>query len=97
MPAIILANMGNADINRVLRHPYSIPVLRRFDKLVSPPSSGDSDGLEESQLDTALGAIYNESLTKRLYRRRFRPLLNSLAGSWVTLVDKVRDVFDLVV
>lgn len=97
MPAVILAKMGNADINRVTRYPYSIPVLRRFDKLVSPPSSGDSDGLEERQLDTVLGAIYNECVTKPLYLRRFRPLLNSLAGSQVTLIDKVWVVFDLVV
>ena len=64
MPAVILAKMGNADINRVTRYPYSIPVLRRFDKLVSPPLKRDSDGLEERQLDTALGAIYNNLMNK---------------------------------
>ena len=97
MPAVILANAGNAGINMVLRHPYSIPVLRRFDKLVSSPLSGHSDGLEERQLDTAQGAIYNEGVTKPLNLPLFQPLLNSLARSLVTLIDRVREVVDPVV
>ena len=79
------------------RHTHSIPVLRRFDKLVSPPLNGDSDGLEERQLDTALGAIYNERVTKPLNLRYFQLILNCLARSLVTLIDQGREVVDPVV
>ena len=97
MPAAILAKAGNAGINMVLRHPYSIPVLRRFDKLVSPPLNGHSDGLEERQLDTAQSAIYNEDVTKLLKPWLFQPMLNPAARSPVTLIDRVRNVYDLAV
>jgi len=81
----------------VLRHSHSIPVLRRFDKLVSPALNGYFAGLEERQLDTAQGAIYNEDGTKLLNLRLFQPLLNSLARSLVTLIGRVREVIDLLV
>jgi len=97
MPAVILAKAGNVGIQVLSRHSHSIPVLRRFDKLVSPPLNGHSDGLEERQLDTAQGAIYNEGVTIPLNLPLFQPLLNSLARSLVTLIDRVREVVDPVV
>ena len=95
MSAVILAQAGNAGIQVFSQRFHSIPVLRRFDKLESSPLNGLSRGLEERQLDTMQGGIYNENAINVLTKGPFYPILNSWAWSPVlTLIEQVQEVCD---
>ena len=94
VPAVILAHAGNAGIHVFSQRAHSIPVLRRFDKLESSPLSELSPGLEERQLDTTQGGIYNENTINALTPGLFYPVLNSWA--WSPVLTLIECIFSMI-